>query len=73
VFDGSKVTRRNQPGQQLAPADSHVAVLLGAASRLLNRWLGIRAGGPGTLSTVSPAEMDVWAETRAGGAASTPI
>ena len=30
-------------------------------------------GAPGTLPAVSPAEMGVWAEPRAGGAAPTPI
>jgi hypothetical protein len=49
--------------------------VLGAASHHSSRTDGSASerGAPGTLSAVSPAEMDVWAEPRAGGAAPTPI
>ena len=59
--------------RQLALARSDVAEL-GAASH--TSPTGGSASGrrvPGTLPAVSPAEMGVWAEPRAGGAAPTPI
>ena len=69
----SAAAPRGQPGRQLALADSRVAVLGAASHGSRTDGSASGRGAPGTLPAVSPAEMGVWAEPRAGGAAPTPI